>query len=568
MAHDAAGEDWLGNFPAVSIYAADGDGDEVSIALNLDVQDDIPVVKAEMGSETVELEEESVPGLDGNDEPDGYSYIKSDGDITDNVDWGADDFGAVTKVVVGGTEYLMPDTAGDDSVTIYFDADGASQGTTATGAAASLLVNEDGTYSVEVLDAMAHDAAGEDWLGNFPAVSIYAADGDGDEVSIALNLDVQDDIPSITANYDAILANEQGNSLSADLDVHYGADGAAATNALAISAPPVDGDGHAVDNDLNVLTSDGTALIYQSDGSGGWIAVTDDTNHTPVFEVSVDAGTETYSVNIVGTLDGAASWDIDLATGDHTGGNDYLATFEADIDGDGMNDVRITATASTNGGDIGDAKVNFNAHSIGVDTGNDIAGDDSDVLHVEFTDPADDSHLTYQTLTVGLEHLDSSETGWVQAYIHDNGTLTPVGSPIELDGNLGLTHEITPGGDFDTLEFTAAEGSTYKVASISGTDYTEGVDHTVTFEVTAEDGDGDTASDTFDVSFDGDGILHGDTGHSEVIVGGSGVDTIYADDGAHDIIDGGAGADIIDIDNPVEDSIDTLVNPDPEDSIS
>ena len=86
---------------------------------------------AEMGTEVIDVEEESVPGLDGNDEADGYDYTAT-GDITDNVNWGADGFGELTKVNVGGTDYTLT----GPSITVYFDADGLSQGTTAAGAAA------------------------------------------------------------------------------------------------------------------------------------------------------------------------------------------------------------------------------------------------------------------------------------------------------------------------------------------------------------------------------------------------------------------------------------------------
>jgi hypothetical protein len=421
-----------------------------------------------------------------------------------------------------------------------------------------------------VTTATSHDQGAND-TSVIDSFDLFVKDSDGDTAANTLEITVVDDEPGIGDPQDAILTNETGNSATGDLDITFGADGpSTTTDAIQLGAPPVDGDGHAVDNGDALLTSDGTPLIYLSDGSGGWIAVTDDTAQTPVFTVSVDAVAETYSVNIVGLLDGApVPFDVDLATGDHTGGNDFVAQFEVDIDGDAVNDVRVTATAATDVLPLGTAKVNFNANSVGVDTGNDINGDDGDLLHVEFTDPADDSYLTVETVNVELDNFShpNPETAYVQAYIHDGANLVAVGSPIVFTGPPS-TFEVSPGGEFDTLEFTAAEGTTYKVATISGIDSTEAADHTVTFDVTVEDGDGDTDFDTFDVTFDGDGILNGDTGESEVIVGGSGVDTIYADDDTPDIIDGGAGADIIDIDGTVGDTIDTLVNPDVTDDIT
>ena len=89
-----------------TISAEDGDGDAVSggITVNVDVQDDIPVLLAEGGSDTVLVEEESVPdgqgGVIGNNEADGLSYTAS-GSIVDNVAWGADGFGKVTGLSDG-----------------------------------------------------------------------------------------------------------------------------------------------------------------------------------------------------------------------------------------------------------------------------------------------------------------------------------------------------------------------------------------------------------------------------------------------------------------------------------
>jgi hypothetical protein len=108
---------------------------------------------------------------------------------------------------------------------------------------------------------------------------------------------------------------------------------------------------------------------------------------------------------------------------------------------------------------------------------------------------------------------------------------------------------------FNMLHFSAATDSSYKITTIEVTEISQGTDHPVTFDVTATDGDMDTAVGAFSVTFDGDGTLHGEVPGIEVIKGGSGTETIIANDGTYDHIDGGGGGDTIhyDID------IDTLV---------
>jgi T1SS-143 domain-containing protein len=152
--------------------------------------------------DVVKVEEESVPLIGGNDEPEGLSYTAT-GTIVDDVAWGADGFGALTRVTVGaGEDAVTFDVLRGGAVSVYFDAYGqliADQANTDyTGEwpspALEVQFNSDGTYTVTVLTAMNHSGEDEDVL-QLPAFSVTGVDFDGDPVDVPLAISIQDDVP-------------------------------------------------------------------------------------------------------------------------------------------------------------------------------------------------------------------------------------------------------------------------------------------------------------------------------------------------------------------------------------
>ncbi|HHQ4594810.1 TPA: VCBS domain-containing protein, partial [Aeromonas veronii] len=83
------------------------------------------------------------------------------------------------------------------SVTVYFDAKGAVQPGVA-GAAASLLVNADGSYTFTLADNLLVSGEGENVVKLLTDGFTFAAqDGDGDPVvgGIKVNVNITDDVP-------------------------------------------------------------------------------------------------------------------------------------------------------------------------------------------------------------------------------------------------------------------------------------------------------------------------------------------------------------------------------------
>ena len=147
------------------------------------------------------VEEESMAGFDGGptdetdatDEVDGAQLDDTISKVlTGSVNWGADEFGSVTGVKVGGSTIAIDGTT--KTATAYFDVNGAVL-PDATGAAATLVVDTvTGDYTLTVTGAMTHTGEGEDIL-TLADVQLTAVDGDGDPVSLALELGVKDDVP-------------------------------------------------------------------------------------------------------------------------------------------------------------------------------------------------------------------------------------------------------------------------------------------------------------------------------------------------------------------------------------
>jgi len=215
---------------AFPVRVFDGNGAvSPAVLLNITVFDDAPMVLQVKGEEGLEdtvlysiLEEESVPadgGVIGNDEDEGLSHTTGLQSMSGAVNWGADGFGSLTGVQVGAAMFSLGDA---DSVTVYFDADGAVL-PGVTGSAAMMEVFANGDYQLTVTGAMNHLAGdGENWL-ELPLITFTGVDGDGDPANVSLVASVQDDIPvvEITSGFSSelILTN---HAASAGFDNSFG----------------------------------------------------------------------------------------------------------------------------------------------------------------------------------------------------------------------------------------------------------------------------------------------------------------------------------------------------------
>lgn len=419
-------------------------------------------------------------------------------------------------------------------------------------------IDNDGNYTVTLSGPLDHDdETVEDQLSFDVGVTVTDDSGaDNATATAAITVTVEDDSPVIGDPQNAVLGNETGNSLTADLDLMFGGDGPA-PDALQLSGPT--DDGYVVDNLGEFVTADDVKLVYVDDGSGGLIAVKEDDAGYTAFTVSLDAEAGTYTVTIVDGVDGGpVTTEIGLTGGDLQGGNPFVFVKETDLDGDGDSDLTLTATAfilSSDGAVSTPETVNYNNNGMGVGTGASIDGaglGNSDVLHLEFTDTQSGDPTEISVAEVFLRGFDGETAYWTAI---SDGNVVASGSFTDADvealDQQTSTYIIDPGVNFDTLEFQSdnGDGNGYIISAISLTDVTAGYDQTITYTVEAQDYDLDSTSDTFDVTFDGNGYLDGSdeadvlvgTGSGNVLTGGLGDDILTGGDGVDTFVFSGLG---------------------------
>jgi len=156
-------------------------------------------------NDSITVEEESIPGIGGNDESDSYSYTISSGTFADNANWGGDGFGGIVSV----NDVSTVDANGKITVS---DAAGTLVVTAATGA-----------YTYTLNHNLLQAGAGEN-TQTAPSFAIVGKDADGSTIGFNLNVSVIDDVPTFTQITQGIVAN-QGGVLSGTHNIAFGADG-------------------------------------------------------------------------------------------------------------------------------------------------------------------------------------------------------------------------------------------------------------------------------------------------------------------------------------------------------
>jgi hypothetical protein len=424
-----------------------------------------------------------------------------------------------------------------------------------------------GEYTVTLLQPVMH-APGDDENDATVALTYTVVDGNGDSANNTLTLTIDDDAPVAGIADTGVISNELGNILVGDLNVLSGADRplSYALN-LAEGAPVVGKDG-------SPLTSDGDPLIWHYDSDNSyWIA--QDSEETPVFTVQVNAD-GTYAVAVVGLLDGAAGYQIDLASG-VSGGNTYdLALFDVkainhgpndnDANNDGVADTAnhmIFVRGLDSDGNLD--TVNSSVQGMGVGQGDTIdnpAGvtPPSEILTMWFAEPQSPAGITDPQTQLSLDavnraevtfdQLSEGETAyWTAYYVDGSGVEHMVGSGSVAGTGSGSSDTsdetllIDGLGDFNKLVFTASDGGEYRIAGVTSYSEQEGYDNALTIPVSATDADGDTVSTSFNVWFNGDGTLLGSEAN-DVLVSGSDSENLYGDAG-NDQLYGGGGNDIL-----------------------
>ena len=170
-----------------------------------------------------------------------------------------------------------------------------------------------GAYTVTLLDNVLH-ATGNDENDATAALQYSITDADGSTVNGTLTVSFDDDAPTAIAPVHATLSNSAGPPVSFALDIdasvlnNYGADGAGT-----VKFPG------SLNGQLSGLTSGGLPIVYSLSPDG--LTLTGTAGGNPVFVVTLNPATSTYSVDMNGTVDSLTDVDFNTLNYDFVGGN-------------------------------------------------------------------------------------------------------------------------------------------------------------------------------------------------------------------------------------------------------
>ena len=358
---------------ALTVVAEDADGDRVTgtVTLNVDVQDDIPTLT--VASDDLLADEDSLAGhaVDSGQSGEVAATTVLTGNLADNFNFGAD--GAATQAIysVNGTDCQRQRPHRHHEQPIHAGRHGG-----------------DGCLHLHAHDNVLVSGAGENLALDAiqAALTVVAEDADGDRVTgtVTLNVDVQDDIPTLVVASDDLLADEDslaghavdsGQSgevaaatvLTGNLadNFNFGADGAATQAIYSVNGTLANGSGHIIITNsqytLDVTAATGAYTFTLTDnvlvsGAGENLAL--DAIQAALTVVAEDAdgdrvtGTVTLNVDV---QDDIPTVTVGTALASGTGapaGGTFVATFGADGAGS-INEgsgVELTSVTGTVGG--------------------------------------------------------------------------------------------------------------------------------------------------------------------------------------------------------------------------
>ena len=570
------------------VNVIDGDGDVATDTVDLSSMftflDDGPVVKTEMGNESFSVDEDDLPaGTDAVKES-----LSVNGDISDNVNWGADGFNGVTDVTIASGS---PSKVDNGTTITLSTADWELVVTKATGA-----------YTFTLTDEMTHATAGGENSLTLPVFTVTGVDGDGDPASITLTASVVDDMPVVSPDTDDVTeggtatGNVVTDASAGDAgDTDTGADFSGADGWSGAVVGVVKGSNTGVDTEnaatvgVAVDGNHGTLTLY-ADGSytyKSWADdITSDTTDTFVYTVK-DGDGDLESTTLTISLDDVTGtptettgtvyeYGLSASANVPANGTQYAGDGEKIVDGTLNLQSGWTAVAASGTTSLGTWSVTAAGKFSYTLTDNttDLAGDETDT----FSYTAKDANGNSVTNTVKITIVDdmpvAANDGQI-ASVDDNAASINIGTAADL---LLANDHYGADGPAATDSLTFATGSLGGTVTIDGSGnllYTSAYDvtspytpATETFTYTIKDADGDTTTATFTVQLtektpclivgsaeddDADStepFVYGDTGDGPgVIYGGSGDDILIGDPGGSTLTAGATANLVFVLDN-------------------
>ena len=497
----------------------DGEGDTSTVTLTITINgaNDGPTAVAAIAAVSDEGLADSNPDNVGTpiDSTNSATFLTGDLQI-DDVD--ANDTPDVTLGIPSETISIVDDGNGTTLTWAVIDGGNTLIGYASDPNDPSVIVSasDDGTFTVEILDAIYHDQTGVEDVEGF-VVPVTVSDGTT-STPTTISVSLEDDSPVLTAPIaDASTSNDaDAPILVGDLNFEAGADGPSVEMTITVDTTglTVGGQPLVTEQDGNVLTA-----FVDADGSGTFNA-----GDTAAFTVTVDPTAATsgeYAFDLITPLDGETTL-IDLLTDGAFGVGPSLSVL---VSQDSTGDELVFVTGwepngnggQFTGGELGDwlaggdpdltqvPGVNGSTAGFGVDNNN---LDQGEFLRFDFgslddydgaggyNPPGGTDLLDATFVSFSLRNFGNGDTTHFVAHFSDGSTqeFTLVGS----GGNGTATLDITapPGTTIAWVDTYQESGSVkLNLADVGVTDTNVDIDIPVTIELT--DRDGDPVSDSF-----------------------------------------------------------------------
>jgi hypothetical protein len=454
-------------------------------------------------------------------------------------------YSAVEGAGVIGAPVLINDTdpEGDALTVSMFATNLAGTGSStangvnsiATALGGSVVMNSDGSFIYTAPAFRNHS----DVTPDIDSFAYMANDGSLDSAWTEVRINVTDTVPVANDDVDSLIGGSPvgGNVITGVIPAGtggadiIGADATGITNVVLTQGTPTSN--NLVGNVRTIITSNGTLVIDQSDGSYTYTAVTKTVNagtNAADQGVWTAAGIVTYGYDNVGSgfadpyLGSTPASGIDIAalTSQQAGNVDYSNSGGTNNDGLGVSN-----------GVGGTSEIETNEHLL---------------INLGFTTTS---------ATVTLTSMNGNESATWSTFAAD-GSFVQTGTIAAGGGNEIVSIGTLP---FTFIVLTAATGDDFRIDGITATSVMTEAD---IFTYTLTDGDGSVSSATLtinpatttqvvtvnitetanDVLGTAGGDLLNGTPDSDNIQGYAGVDTLDGDEG-DDILYGGAGADIL-----------------------
>jgi Ca2+-binding RTX toxin-like protein/uncharacterized protein YegL len=387
--------------------------------------------------------------------------------------------------------------------------------TITTAAGGTVVMNTDGTYTYTA-PVLNHPVPGV----TDDSFAYRANDGTDDSAWTTVNIDITDTVPVANDDVDSL---SSGSPLSGNVITGLTTAGLGAADAIGADATDITNvvltQGTLVSNTVGggnvrtIVTSNGTLVIDQDDGSYTYTAV------TPVTK-TITAGTNSNNQGV---------W---TANGIDTYGYDNAGTFLAD-----------PYAGGTPASGLGVFGTIFTTDQESIVTYRNRGGTTSDGLGVRDTGGSSriesnehlllDLNMNTQSANVTLTNLGAGETANWNVFAAD-GSHVGSGSINGNGSNVAISNISVPGESFEYIVFTTTGGTNYRIDGISTTSVIDTAD---VFTYTLTDADGDTSSATLTIN-PGDGpVIDLDADNSSLVMGSGYASTFNGGGGAISVVD-------------------------------